>query len=126
MDPGSDDRFKRTHEHRHRAVLLAPRQRIDGVLACSRVAIRRPNAAGLSLPPNIGHPSVIGFADRHFELGLIGDLLDEDRRIHHLDINSQSHPYGGSAPGRLRGAALPATRPCLGRWPRPALESPWA
>ncbi len=47
-----------------------------------------PAQPAFSLFPDIGHPAVVGFADRHFEFGLVGDLLDEDRRIHHLKIDA--------------------------------------
>src|SRR5438093_5234590 len=78
--------FERTHQHGNRAILLAPRQHVDGVLYAQQRQHADPAQPAFPLFPHIYHPAVVGFADRHFELGLVGDLLDEDRWIHHLNI----------------------------------------
>src|SRR5262249_8321374 len=41
----------------------------------------------LALLPDVGQPPIVRLADGNFDLRSIGDLLDEDRRVHHLDVD---------------------------------------
>ena len=80
--------FEGPHQNRHRAVFLAPGQHVDGIGQAQQRQHADPAQPAVALLPDIGHPAVVGFADRHFELGLVGDLLDKDGRIHHLNIDA--------------------------------------
>ena len=66
------------HEHTDGTVVLAPRQHVQRVRHTQQRQHTHPADPVAPLLPDVRHPAVVGRAQRHFDLGLVGDLLDED------------------------------------------------
>src|SRR3972149_8026787 len=77
------------HEDAAGALLLAKLQLLERRAHIEQRQDADPAQPPLALSMYVGEPAIIAFTDGDFPFGLVGNLLDEDGRIEHLNIDAQ-------------------------------------
>src|SRR5215510_8033168 len=81
--------FDAAHENTARSMLLAKLEFFQRRAHIQQGQDTNPSEPALPLPVNVGEPAVVAPGNGDFPLDLIGYLLDKNRRIEHLNVDTQ-------------------------------------
>src|SRR5262245_40499393 len=81
--------FDATHENAAGSMLLAKLELLQRRAHIQQGQDTDPPKPPLPLAVNVGEPAIIALGNGNFPLDLVGYLLDKNRRIEHLNVNTQ-------------------------------------
>src|SRR5215510_1910226 len=81
--------FDAAHENTAGSMLLAKLEFLQRRAHIQQGQDTNPSEPPLPLPVNVGEPAVVALGDGDFPLDFVGYLLDKNRRIKHLNVDTQ-------------------------------------
>src|SRR5215470_5546518 len=81
--------FDAAHENAAGSMLLAKLEFLQRRAHIQQGQDTNPSEPPLPLPVNVGEPAVVALGDGDFPLDFVGYLLDKNRRIKHLNVDTQ-------------------------------------